>query len=183
MDAICNDAISGYELLGRNLTETSNITKAGEIRDKAIYPRINRDDTERPGFFSNKISVVRLCRGLARGEIDLATHAAIAASFLTSSQNFRGFLTCRADYIKSLGLDLLPAASLKNPYHAHIEIPGFKEKFRSVEMISDVLPQTWIDILDELRNRMKVMIINPSPKYPPEWQKPSENPCRNCISM
>lgn len=179
---MCDLPISNYELVGRNLTETPSISKTGIIKDKVIYPKLKRDsEPGRGDYFTNKLSVTRLCRYCINDEINLEGHAAIAGGACTASMTFRGYLVCRAlQFVKS-DYHILPAPTAGNPYHAHVVIGGYNVPYRDdVELISDVLPKHIAEILDRIKMQMKVLMIFPSTKYPAPYNTKSNNPCSEC---
>lgn len=186
MIEVCNDEILDWELLGRILNETSQINKRGLVKDKAMYPKIKYPDREpgRETLFSNKLSVVRLCRSYNEGPFSWEQHIDRANFFIAKSDNiFRGFLIGKVLIVKTYDLDVVPAGSEKNPYHAHIIIPDFNEKYLSgITMISDVMPDVIRKRLDKLRIQMKTVILNPGDKYPSSlnYASPSDSICNIC---
>lgn len=186
MSEVCNDDISDLELLGRILNETSQINRRGEVKNKAMYPKFKYPDQEprRENFFSNKLSVVRLCRGHNKGANSWEIHRAKAESFLDRSDNvFRGFLIARASMVKYYGLWIVQDGNEKNPFHAHIVIPDYDVEFtENVSMATEVLPAPIKIKLDRLRKQMKAVFLNPGPKYPPSLINvaPTEPICNIC---
>lgn len=176
MDASCNDAISAFELLGRILYETPQISKNGNVRQGALYPRI-REDEERPGKFTNKVSFVRICRGHNR-DFSWDVHVYNAERFIKKTKmSFKGFLIARVSKIRNFGFDVQVAATPNNPYHVHMVIPDYDIDFNpNVQMISDILPNKIKVRLDRLRESAlpPVLISRNSDKY-------SQPPCERCI--
>lgn len=149
----CNEKISDIEIFGRITNYTSQVKNDGSLRSSCMYPRKNQDK-DNPGYFTNKISVVRLCRG----HNDIFTwdrHVKIAESFLHGKNKFKGFIIARVSLIRDCGFDVECAASKENPYHAHILIPDYHEPFRDVETISEVLSQKIRLRIDRLRESMR----------------------------
>lgn len=186
MSEVCNDAISNFELLGRILNETSQINRSGQVKDKAMYPKLSYPDREvgRETFFSNKLSVVRLCRGYDSAPISWEHHVKIAKNFTERTNNvFRGFLIGRVNVVKSFDLEVVADGSEKNPFHAHIIIPDFNVPFTpGPTMISDVMPSEVRERLDRLRMQMKTVVLDRGERYPTylACQNPSDPICNIC---
>lgn len=185
MSKICNSPLSPFEMVGRNLAETPTINKQGVVKDKVIYPKLAKDkEPGREHLFTNKLSVVRLCRGnhdrcypweehldiwkLGQEKREQAKKATKKNSIV-----LKGFLACNVTLIRQLGYDIVPDGSESNPYHAHIIIPDYNVPFfEDAEMISDVLPEEVKSKLDRLRGFMSKYIINP-------WED-DRTPCTSC---
>lgn len=186
MNEWCNDKILDWELLGRVLNESSQINKRGLVKDKAMYPKISYPDREpgREKFFSNKLSVVRLCRSYNDEAFSWKQHVDRAKGFIARTDNvFRGFLIGKVHIVKTYGLDIVADGNEKNPYHAHIIIPDFNENYvRGITMISDVMPDEIRERLDRLRKQMTTVILNRGEKYPSSlnYASPSETICNVC---
>lgn len=186
MSEPCNVEFSQYELLGRILYESAQINRIGKVKERALYPKLKADEEKgREGFFTNKISVVRICRAQSSYNINWDDHVAVARSFVANSNlAFRGFLLSRVKNILHEGLKVEMAASRKNPYHAHIVIPEYNEPIRPKDglVISDVLPGKIKSILDRLRkSMMPPLILSPSHQYTcPSITIP---PCHGCINL
>lgn len=163
MASPCNDAISNFEFLGRVLNETPQVKRNGEIKEAAMYPR-KKEDVERKGKFTNKISMVRLCRGHAGKDFSWSVHSDIAIRFIKdkSKMLFRGFLVADVAKIRNHGLDVVAAANPSNPYHAHIVISDYDVDYTdAAEMVSEYLPNRIKSRLDRLReSMMPPFIIN-----------------------
>jgi len=103
MASPCNEDISKYELLGRILNETPQINKNGTVKEAAMYPK-RREDEDRKGKFTNKISMVRICRGQNPDSFSWTCHSDIAQHFIRSTNIiFRGFLVAQAAKIIDFG--------------------------------------------------------------------------------
>ena len=103
MGDVCNERHSNLELLGRNVVYPFSFKgNSDEIKPGLFYPR-NRKDGDRQDFFTNKISMVRLCRCHTESfDIDIDRHVSIASSFLKPDKNgdmpqLRGF---KIDFVK-----------------------------------------------------------------------------------
>lgn len=169
MDIPCNEPVSDFELLGRSLVETPSITNKGKIREEALYPYLRKD--EEPGrehLFTNKISVVRLCRG-QQETFKWTGHVECTKSFLQKykSMTFRGFLLAKAYDFRKYGLVVKADASPVNPYHAHIILPDYDVTYREKdenlsksEMFSNILPFEVKSALDRIRRESLKVIID-----------------------
>ncbi len=186
MSEVCNDEISGWELLGRILNETSQINKSGRVKDKAMYPKLSYPDREvgRETLFSNKLSVVRLCRSYDDRPISWEHHVTIAKGFTARTDNvFRGFLIGRGITVKSYGFEIVADGSEKNPFHAHIIIPDFNVPFKPAPtMISEVMPPEIRERLDRLRMKMTAIVLDRGDNYPSSlnYASPSDPVCNIC---
>ncbi len=175
MAVICNKPLGPFEWLGRNLVETPTINKQGVVKDKVVYPKMKAD--EEPGrthLFTNKLSVVRICRGSHESGFPWEEHQRIWASMNKSAtMKLKGFMACSVSMVESSGYNVVPAASDKNPYHAHIIIPNYDiPYFEGARMISDILPDEVKKNLDRLRGVMTRFIIDP--------KEQRVNPCDIC---
>ncbi len=185
MSEVCDEAISNFELLGRILNETSQINKQGNVKPQAFYPKLHADtEPGREHLLTNKLSVLRLCRGHNDGVFSWQIHKDQAEKFVAASRNvFRGFMIANAGTVKNYGFDVVPDGHEKNPYHAHIIIPDFNVEFiPEISIISEVLPAEIRDRLDRLRRQMKTVILNRGDRYPGSlnYQNPSDPICRIC---
>lgn len=185
MSEVCNDSISSWELLGRTLSETSQINKQGVVKPKAMYPKLHQDKEKgRENLFSNKLSVMRLCRGHNDGLFSWHIHKTRAEGFVTGTDNiFRGFLLERASTIIGYDLEIVEDGHEKNPYHAHIIIPDFNVRFSNdFSMIADVIPASIRGRLDRLRMHMKTVILNRGERYPANLTNvsPNDSICNIC---
>jgi len=185
MSEVCNDSISSWELLGRTLSETSQINKQGVVKAKAMYPKLHADkEPGRENLFSNKLSVMRLCRGHNDGVFSWNIHKNQAESFVSGTDNiFRGFLMERASTIMGYDLEIVEDGHEKNPYHAHIIIPDFNVRYTDdFTMIADVIPAPIRERLDRLRMRMKTVILNKGERYQAQLTtvSPSDAICNTC---
>ena len=168
MNEVCNDEISNSELLGRILNETSQINKQGVVKPQALYPKLHVDkEPGRENLITNKLSVLRLCRGHNEGSCTWEIHKSQAERFVAGSRNvFRGFLVARASMVRNYGLDIVADGHEKNPYHAHIIIPDFNVKYsESSAMVSEFIPDNIRARLDRLRMQMKTVILNRGERY------------------
>ncbi len=148
----CNDPHSDFEFLGRILKAPANFKKNGVLKKTCLYPK-NKPDDKDSRYFTNKISVVRICRG-HRDKFSWANHSDLALANTGKKSVFKGFLTGRAGLIRQYGFLLEEAASINNPYHSHIVIPQYKIPFRDVELITEVLPEDIITKLNALQERL-----------------------------
>lgn len=186
MNHVCNEDVSNHEVLGRILYETSHINKRGVVKSQSMYPKVTRPDQElgRENMFSNKLSVVRLCRGHKDMTYTWQIHRDKAEWFIRRSNNiFRGFMIARAMTVRANGLIIVPDGSEGNPYHAHIIIPDFNENFiEGVTMAAEVIPAPVRTRLDRLRMRMKTIILNSGPEYSTDLNdaSSSDSICNTC---
>lgn len=128
------------------------IIKAGRF-----YP-YNREDTNNPGFFTNKISMVHLCKAHDdngfpewKDHIERVTKG-YRNRTTQDGENYqlKGFLVVRAnDFVNDM-FDLLPDASQGNPYHMHAVICDYVVPFKKVNSVGDV-------ISDEIRYQLDLL--------------------------
>lgn len=187
MSEICHEKISRFEILGRILNETSQINKSGMVKPQSMYPRLREDnDLTRRGFFTNKISMLRLCRGHEDWNFTWKIHAEQARQSIRGGNNiFRGFLIIKAYTILKYGFDVVEDGHENNPNHAHIIIPDYNVTFiEGVSMIAEVLPAAIRSRLDRLRMEMKAVFLNPGNKYSAECivASPTDSICTHCSS-
>lgn len=187
MSNICLDDVSDYELLGRILNETSQINKRGEVKAQAFYPKVKRDDESgRESLFTNKISVLRLCRGHNDWRCTWDIHKIKAESFVKNSRNiFRGFIVTNALTVRNFHLEVVQDGHNSNPNHAHIIIPDYHEKYREdITMISEIIPNAIRERLDRLRISMKKIILNRGERYPDNlnYASHSDSICTHCVN-
>lgn len=185
MSEICHEKISRFEILGRIINETSQINKSGEVKPQSMYPRLREDnDPTRRGFFTNKISMLRLCRGQGNRNFTWEIHAEQAIHSLRGGNNvFRGFLITTASTILGYGFEVVEDGHENNPYHAHIIIPDYNATYREgVSMISEILPAAVRSRLDRLRMEMKAVFLNPGHNYSAECivASPTDSICNHC---
>lgn len=186
MSDVCNDDVSNHEVLGRILNETSQINKSGVVKPQIMYPKVTRPDQEsgREKMFSNKLSVVRLCRGHKDSTYTWQIHEDKAKEFIGRSNNiFRGFMIAKAMTVRDYGLVVVPDGRVQNPYHAHIIIPDFNVDFNEgVTMAADVIPAYIRVRLDRLRMQMRTIILNKGDRYPANlnYASPSDCICNHC---
>lgn len=135
----CLDEISDYEIIGRWLNYSSNATKNGTPKNRALYP-FKREDSERPGYFTNKLSIVRLCRGCELASIpEWGVHAKIAVKCKPQGNTFKGFYIGLVREIRKIGLSVIPAPTKGNPVHAHIVFPYHNVKYQAGMLVSDLI--------------------------------------------
>lgn len=144
-----NTPVNDMELLGRSYYFYSEIDKKGKVRQRAFFP-YNREDKDRPGFFTNKISVSRLCMAQVNGMPDWMPNVECALKY-KGNRDFKGYGVARASFFRANGLDVVPAASDQNPFHAHIVLVDYNEPFHEVKDILDNLSQSSRMLLDRCR--------------------------------
>lgn len=156
-----NSPISNHELLGRNVTfPMSYNVKKNRIKAGRFYP-FKKEDRENPGFFTNKISLVRLCKALGEEGIpEWREHINIVVKLndnkLTQNGDrpqLRGILVVRVDDFTPEKFDVVPAASKDNPYHLHIIIKDYAVPFRPVSSVGEVIPEDIRYQLDMLQKK------------------------------
>ena len=155
-----NDPVSDFELLGRGYYCTSQINKSGEIRISAFYPQ-NKEDDLRKGFFTNNISMFRLCHDVMDGyEHQWSRTIKFARNFeRPQTRVFKGFGVAHASFFKEEGFLFETAATDKNPYHVHLLIPDYNEPFRKVTSISELLTEELRSNLEDLRHKVSFIPI------------------------
>lgn len=155
-----NDPISDFEVLGRGYYCTSQINKSGEIRTCAFYPQ-NKEDDIRKGFFTNKISMFRLCRDVKDNNNHQWTNTVKSARIFERPKNriFKGFGVALAYFFRNHGFLFESAASDKNPFHMHLVIPDYNEPFRKVSSVSELLTEDLRSRLEDLRHQVSFISI------------------------
>lgn len=149
----CNDPHSDFEFLGRILKAPANFKKNGILKKTCLYPK-NKPDDKDCRYFTNKISVVRICRG-HRDKFSWTNHSDLALANTGKNSVFKGFLAGRVALIRQFGFMLEEAATSRNPYHSHIVISQYKIPFREVELLSEVLPDDVIAQLNALQEQLQ----------------------------
>ena len=115
MDEPVNSNLSGFELIARNIFETSQYS-GGKLKKNRFYPNYKRESRSFPGRHVSRLSVQRICHaGLGK-----ATYWALNTK--SPSQTLVGFEFASASAALSQGFLLVPYASDRNPFHAHIVI-------------------------------------------------------------
>lgn len=169
-----NDPISDFELLGRGYYCTSQIKKNGEIRTTAFYPG-NKEDEKRKGYFTNKISMCRICRDVAEGNEHQWTNAIkFARNYERKGRIFKGFAIASAQFLKNEGLDVEPAASDQNPFHMHLVIPGYEQPYRKVESVSELLTEDLRPRLEDLRHKIPFLPVEKDQTAPSKYPTPCD---------
>lgn len=162
-----NSPISRIELLGRNITFPVSFNKREIIKAGRFYP-YNREDVKNSGFFTNKISMVRLCKACDENGIpEWKDHIARVVKgyenkSTTKGENYqlRAFLVVRADDFLGDMFDLIPDASSGNPYHMHAVIRDYVVPFRKVSSVGEVIPDEMRYQLDMLQKKAFMANVN-----------------------
>lgn len=161
--------ISLFELLGRNVTyPVSYNVKKNIIKPGRFYP-FNRPDKEHPEFFTNKISMVRLCKCPDDGgDAGWTTHVVVAEKYNekrrrqkkdmsdksdSDSPRLTGFYVVRSLHFRDDLFSLTPAPNPENPFHMHAEIRNYRETFREVKSVGELLPDEVRYHLDMLQRK------------------------------
>ena len=174
-----NEPLSDFELLGRGLYCTSQMSKSGAVRQSAFYP-LNKEDQTRPGFFTNKLSMFRLCRDIK----DDGTHpwtgvVDSARQFNFPKRVFRGLGVGTVRFFKEHGFYVEPAASAENPYHMHLVMPWHDEPFRKVSSVAEVISEARRSDMEDLRHEVYTILINDGEIAPDDYP----TPCDLCLGL
>lgn len=165
----CNDPLHPIERIGRNITKPKSFSH-GKLRLQMFYP-YRKEDDYRKGLYTNKISVVRLCRCLTEDKttIDFDTHSNIAQSFLREGNEFKGYLILSLQEIMEIAGDKIEfevASSARNPFHCHLIIKDYNQPFTpEKKSYSQLLTQAQRSILDTLQDKAYTLYLPSDTPY------------------
>lgn len=178
-----NSEISQYELLGRNITFPVSFNKNGnKVKARRFYP-YNREDEDNHGFFTNKISLARLCKFTVDEMPSWKKHIEVAEKFNKKGtahggvvKFIKGFLVVRACDFDNQSFSIVAAANKENPFHMHVVINGYRVPFSPVESVGEILPEDVRYQLDMLQKKALFVEVDSESsvavKYP--------SPCSVC---
>lgn len=126
VDNPVNSDISNFELIARNIYETSQFAH-NRLKKNRFYPNFRRESRDFPGRHVCRISVQRLCAA----KWDKAVYWANRTS--NGSQHLVGFEIALAIICRNAGFELEPHAHDRNPFHAHIYIRELDKPFEQPE--------------------------------------------------
>lgn len=163
------------------------------MKARAFYPQKHEDkDPARKGYFTNKISMFRVCRGDIESGTNRWEHSIESArqfnylekdsqgNIKTDSEGnpifkreLKGFGVERAHFFIEKGFGVEPNASVTNPLHMHLIIPNYNEPIRDVSSYSELIPQEQRTMLEDLRHEVKEVMF-PKSILPQEYPTPCD---------
>lgn len=128
-DLPVNTPLSRFEFIARNIYKTSQYDK--KLKKDRFYPRYRKESKYFTGSHVCRLSVQRLCLAGWEKAIFWANQTK------SGNQNLVGFEIAPCQAALDSGFSLEPAASERNPFHAHIYIKELDLPYPQPEEVID----------------------------------------------
>lgn len=149
-----NDPISDFELLARNIYATSQYSSSKGLKKNRLYPNYKKESRQFKGFHVCRIYMQRLCHA----KWSEAIRWALAVK--SQNQTLIGFEFAPAYIALNYNFAVEPAASEKNPYHAHIRFDSLNKPYPQPDNVLDeVMASGLRRRIDEMTSHFKFVTL------------------------